>query len=94
MPDLVLDQSPRRALTALTDDDLAAWHLCYCPQEGLEMHARAVLTRVEVEVRTAGAEATIHALWVALADRTGQGDEPDVRAAAGLAGMAMGLRAT
>ena len=28
-------------------------------------------------------EVTIHALWVELADRAGQGDEPDVRAAAG-----------
>ena len=32
--------------------------------------------------RDAGAEVTIHALWVELADRTGQGEEPDVRAAA------------
>jgi len=39
-------------------------------------------------------EVTIHALWVELADRAGQGDEPDVRAAAGLAAMALGLRFT
>ena len=94
MPDLVFDQSSRRALSGLTADDLAAWHLRYCPQEGLEMRTWAVLTRVEVELRAAGAEATIHALWVALADRAAQGDEPDVRAAAGLAGVTIGLRTT
>ncbi len=87
------DLSPRRALSALTDDDQAAWHLRYCPQEGLEMRARATLANVERELRAAGAEVTIHALWVELADRAGHGGEPDVRAAAALAGMAMGLRA-
>ena len=89
----LFDLSPRRALSALTPDDQAAWHLRYCLQEGLEMRARATLTRLEGELRAAGAEVTIHALWVALADRAGQGDEPDVRAAAALAGMACGVRA-
>ena len=54
------------------------------------MRARATLAWVEGELRATGAEATIHALWVALADRAGQGDEPDVRAAAALA---FGLKA-
>ncbi|MGI4800878.1 MAG: hypothetical protein ACRYG8_44015, partial [Janthinobacterium lividum] len=84
---------PRRALAALTPDDLAAWHLRYCPQEGLEMRARLVLETTERLMREAGREVTIHALWVELADRAGHGDEPDVKAAAALAGMAMGLRA-
>ncbi|MGI4944847.1 MAG: hypothetical protein ACRYHQ_30540 [Janthinobacterium lividum] len=57
------------------------------------MRARATLANVERELRAAGTEVTIHALWVALADRAGQDGEPDVRAAAALAGMAMGLRA-
>ncbi len=87
------DQPPRRALSALSDADQAAWHLRYCPQEGLEMRARATLANVERELRATGAEVTIHALWVELADRAGQDDEPDVRAAAALAAMAMGLRA-
>ncbi|MGI4801026.1 MAG: hypothetical protein ACRYG8_44770 [Janthinobacterium lividum] len=56
------------------------------------MLARAALANTERELRAAGAEVTIHALWVALADRAGEDGEPDVRAAAGLAGMAMGLR--
>ncbi|MGI4953324.1 MAG: hypothetical protein ACRYGM_16090 [Janthinobacterium lividum] len=34
-----------------------------------------------------------HSLWVHLADRAGQENDLDVRAAAGLAGMALGLRA-
>ncbi len=52
-----------------------------------------MLAQVEGELRDAGAEVTIHTLSVALADRVGQGDEPDMRAAAALATMAMGLRA-
>ncbi len=82
------DQPPRRALAALSPEDQAAWHLRYCPQEGLEMRARVTLANVECERRATGAEVTIHALWLALADRARQGDEPDVRAAAALAGMA------
>lgn len=92
MPDVTLyGLSPRRALSALSADEQATWHLRYCPQEGLEMRARATLANVERELRATGAEVTIQALWVALADRAGQGDEPDVRAAAALAGMACGL---
>jgi len=64
---MTFDLPPRRALSALTPDDLSAWHLRYCPQEGLEMRARATLANVERELRAAGAEVTIHAPWVALA---------------------------
>ena len=31
-----LGQPPRRALSALSVDDQATWHLHYCPQEGAE----------------------------------------------------------
>ena len=95
MPDTtIFDQPPRRAVAALAPDTLAAWSRRYCPQEGLEMRARATLANVERELRDAGAEVTIHTLWVELANRVGQDGEPDVRAAAALAGMACGLRAT
>ena len=57
------------------------------------MRAQATLANVERELRAIGAEVTIHALWVELADRAGRDDEPDVRAAAALAGMVCGLRA-
>ena len=43
----ILEQPPRRALAALSAEDQAAWHLRYCPQEGLEMRARATLAKVE-----------------------------------------------
>lgn len=65
-----------RALSALSADDQTAWHMCYCPQEGLEMRARATLANVKPEMRATGAEVTIHALWVELADRAGRDDEP------------------
>jgi len=57
------------------------------------MRARATLANVEREMRAAGQEVTIHALWVELADRAGLDDEPNVRAAATLAGMARELQA-
>ncbi len=54
------------------------WHKRYCPQEGLEMRARATLANVERELRAIGREVTIHALWIDLADRAGDTDEPDM----------------
>ncbi len=79
MPDpTAFDQPPRRALAALTPDDQAAWHLRYCPQEGLEMRARLVLETTERLMRETGQEVTIHALWVELADRAADRDKPDV----------------
>ena len=48
----------------------------------------ALLARTERDLRAAGAEATIHGVWVALVDRA---DTPDEQAAAALAAMAMGL---
>ena len=77
----------------MSAEDKAAWHIRYCAQEGAEPRVWVLLERTEREMRAAGEPATIHALWVELADRAGQGDESDVRAAAALAGMACGLRA-
>lgn len=88
-----LGQPPRRALSALSVDDQATWHLHYCPQEGAEPRVWVLVERVEREMRAAGKAVTIQTLWVHLADRAGQENDLDVRAAAGLAGMAMGLRA-
>ena len=61
------DQPPRRAVASMSSEDQATWHLRYCPQEGLEMWARATLANVERELRGAGHQVTIHALWVELA---------------------------
>ena len=77
----------------MSDEDKAPWHLRYCAQEGAEPRVWVLLERVERELRAAGHPATIHTLWVHLADRAGQENDPDVRAAAALAGMATGLRA-
>lgn len=49
------------------------------------------LERTERELHAAGAEVTIHGVWVALVDQAVIEDSPDVRAAAALAGMATGL---
>ena len=43
-------------------------------------------------MRAAGRETTIRAVWVELADAAARGDDPELRAAAGLAAMTMGLR--
>ena len=88
-----LDQSPRRALAAMSSQDRDIWHRRYCPQEGAEPRVLVLLERVERELRDAGEPATIHALWVHLADRAGQENNSDLQASAALAGMALGLRA-
>ncbi|MGI4939907.1 MAG: hypothetical protein ACRYHQ_04975 [Janthinobacterium lividum] len=92
MPDpAAFDLPPRRALAAISPEARTAWRLRYCVQEGTELHAQARLEKVERELRATGAETTIHTLWMALASRAAAEDHVDVRAAAGLAAMAMGL---
>ena len=76
----------------MSDEDKATWHLRYCAQGGAEPRVWVLVERVEREMRAAGEVVTIQSLWVHLADRAGEDGEPDVRAAAALAGMAMGLR--
>ncbi len=78
----------------MSNEDKAIWHIRYCPQEGAEPRVWVLVERVEREMRAAGEAVTIHSLWVHLADRAGQENDPDVRAGAGLAGMAIGLRAS
>lgn len=53
---------------------------------------QALLDRAEAALRPGGAPVTIWTLWIALADRAGRSDDADLRSAAALAGMAMGLR--
>ena len=60
MPDLAFDLQPRAAIAALSEETRAAWRARYCVGEGSELRALALLERVERELRTAGAEATIH----------------------------------
>lgn len=76
----------------MSDEAKATWRLRYCAQEGAEPRVWIMLERSERELRAAGERATIHALWVHLADRAGEDNDPDVRATAALAEMAVGLR--
>ena len=51
----------------------------------------AVLGKAEAKLRAEGHEVTIRTLWVSLSDKCVGVDDPDRRAAAGLAGMAAGM---
>lgn len=91
MPDpATFDLPPRRALAAVSPEVRAAWRGRYCAGEGAELRVQALLERTERELRAASAETTIHMLWVTLANRVVIENTPDGRAAAALAGMAMG----
>jgi len=70
----------------------AAWRKRYVTQAEGELRAQAILDRAEATLRSAGTPPAICTLWIALADRAGRSDDADLRAAAALAGMAMGLQ--
>ena len=80
----------RKALAGMTPEMQAAWR-GRCGDEGMELRARSLVERTEAKMRAAGQETTIRAVWIALADAAVGGD-PETRAAAMLAGMALGLR--
>ena len=84
------DRAPRQALGEMPDEVRAAWRGRYILEA--ELRVQALLDRAEAALRPGGASVTIRALWIALADRAGRSDDADLRAAAALAGMAMGLR--
>ena len=70
----------------------AAWRNRYLAEAEAELRVQALLDRAEAALRSAGTPPTIRTLWIALADRAGRSGDADLRAAATLAGMAMGLR--
>ena len=80
----------RQALAEMRPADLAAWQ-ARNGADGMEFRARASIERMEAKMRAAGQETTIRTVWIALADAAVAGD-PEVGAAAMLAGMGMGLR--
>jgi len=86
------DRSPTRALAEFSTEGRAAWRLRYGVGDDAELRVQALLDRVEAALQAAGKPATIRTVWIALADRAGTSDDPALRAAAALAGMAMGLR--
>ena len=69
----------------------ALWRTRYLNDDGQELRAMAVLQQAEAKLRAEGREVTIRTLWMSLAERCVGMDDPDLRAAAALAGMAAGL---
>ncbi len=85
------DRTVRKALVELAPHARALWRTRYLNDDGAELRAMAVLERAEAALRNQGQPTTIRTVWVALADRAAIGGERDVRAAAALAGFALGL---
>jgi len=86
------DRPPRQALGEMPAEVRAAWRGRYGTEAEAELRVQALLDRAEAALSADGAPVTIRTLWIALADRAGRSDDADLRAAAALAGMAMGLR--
>jgi len=86
------DLAPRRAFADLSDDTRRGWHAKYLTQDGAEPRIWIVLDKAEAALRATGEETTIRTLWMALAGRAAQENDPDLRVATALAGIAMGLR--
>jgi hypothetical protein len=80
------DRRPRQALGELPAEVRVAWAARYLVEDGAGPRAEAALA-------AAGRLATIRDVWMLLAHRAAGGGDADLRAAAALAGMAMGLRA-
>lgn len=87
---MAYDALPQAALAGMGTHVWAAWRSRYDAGSDLEIRARALIDRAETALRNAGREATIWAVWVLLANRAG--DDADMKAAAALAGVALGLR--
>ncbi len=85
------DRSPRQALDEMPEEVRAIWRRRYLTEAEAELRVLALLDRAEAALRTGGTPVTIRMLWIALADRAGRSNDADLRAAAGLAGMALGL---
>ncbi len=87
------DRQPREALGELPAEVRVAWEARYLVEDGAGPRAEALVERAEAALVTAGRPATIRDVWMLLAQRAASGDDADLRAAAALAGMAMGLHA-
>lgn len=87
------DRQPREALGEMPAEVRLAWAARYLVQDGAGPRAEALVERAEAALVAASRLATIRDVWMLLAHRAAGGDDADLRAAAALAGMAMGLRA-
>lgn len=88
------DLPVRRALDKMPAVVRQTWRNNYLTQDGAEHKAQALVERAEAAMRERGELTTIRTVWMLLADRAGQEENADLRAAAALAGMAMGLTIT
>ena len=87
------DRPPRLALAELPANVRASWRDRYATQPEVELRVQSILERAETALHSAGSPVTIRTLWIALLDSLqGREGNADLRAAAALAGMAMGLR--
>ena len=86
------DLPVRLALDKMPAAVREAWRVNYLTQDGAEHRAQALVERSATAMRERGELTTIRTVWMLLADRAGQEENADMRAAAALAGMAMGLR--
>ncbi len=87
------DRQPREALGELPAEVRVAWEARYLVEDGAGPRAEALVERAEAALVAVGRLATIRDVWILLAQRAASGDDADLRAAAALAGMAMGLHA-
>ena len=85
------ESPPRLALATMRPETRAIWRTRYLNDDGQELRAMAVLEKAEARLRAEGREVTIRTLWMSLADKCVDVDDPDLRAAAALAGMAAGM---
>jgi hypothetical protein len=88
------DRAVRDALAELPYDVRAAWMARYAAQEDAASRAEALVERAGTALLAADRPSTIRDVWMLLARRAGSDDDADMRAAAALAGMAMGLQAS
>jgi len=88
------DRPPGVALAEMQADIREAWRTRCVIQGDAEQRALALLNRAEAMLQAASKPATIRTVWMLLADRASTSSDADTKAAAALAGMAMGLQPT
>lgn len=86
------DRSLDVALAEMPSGVRQAWRECYIASAGAEARAEDNLRRAEAALQAALRPATIRTVWMLVANRAGTGGADDMKVAAALAGMAMGLR--
>lgn len=89
---LPYNRPPSQALAGLSTEVRAEWRQKYITHGEAELRLQALLDRAGSALRSAGKPATIRTMWIMLADRAGTSDDLNLRTAAALAGVALGLR--